>query len=407
MIPFLAKLWEAVLVAAGMFWSVAWSLVLGFAISGAVQTLISNGRMRSLLGRNGPRELAIATLFGAASSSCSYASAAVTRSIFSKGAALVPALAFMFASTNLVVELGIVLWSLMGWQFMLAEWVGGVVLVVIMALLVTLTYPRALVEHARKHARGVQPGMDHDMTAAGATVWDKIRDPRFVVILAQHAAMDWSMLWSDLVIGFLIAGALAVFVPDGVWQRLFFAGSPGWPQAIGGAVIGPLVAVVTFVCSIGNVPMAAILWSGGIGFGGVLAFLYADLIVLPLLDVYRKYYGIKMALYITAIFYATMVASGLLMDGLFRALHLVPAPHRTAVTLTTRFAFDATFWLNVIFGALAVWLAIVNRRHPMDHGHHHGDHGDHDHHDHEDHDHHAGHHGDHDDTAHGAHEHAS
>jgi uncharacterized membrane protein YraQ (UPF0718 family) len=374
MLLVLGRLGESILVAAGMFWSVAWSLVLGFAISGAVQTLISNQRMRRLLGRDRPREVAIATLFGAASSSCSYASAAVTRSIFSKGAALIPALAFMFASTNLVVELGIVLWTLMGWQFMLAEWVGGVVLVAIMAVLVKLTYPRALVEHARERARSVQPGMDHDMTATGATTWEKLRDPRFVVILAQHAAMDWSMLWSDLLIGFLIAGVLAVFVPDELWQRLFFAASPGWPQAIGGAVIGPLIAVITFVCSIGNVPMAAILWGGGIGFGGVLAFLYGDLIVLPLLDVYRKYYGLKMAAYIAVIFYFAMVLSAVVMDALFGALHVVPLPHPHAIATLTHFSFDATFWLNLIFGAFAVGLAIVNRRNPMDHGHHHHDH---------------------------------
>jgi len=363
---FLAHLWQAVVIATGMLWEVGWSLVLGFALSGAVQTLVSNRKMRELLGRNGPREIAIATAFGAASSSCSYASASITRTLFAKGAALVPSLAFLFSSTNLVVELGLVLWLLLAWQFAAAEWIGGLVLVAIMALLVKLTYPKQLVEAAREHARDVTGGMDHDMTVDGATWCDKIRNPQFPIVVAQHASMDWSMLWKDLIGGFLIAGALAAFVPNALWHRLFLSSSPAWVQIPADALIGPIVAMLTFVCSIGNVPMAAILWSGGIGFGGVLAFLYADLIVLPLLDVYRKYYGLKMAAYITAIFYATMVASAIVMELAFRALHLVPA-HTDVRATVTHFSLDYTFWLNLIFGAVAIWLFTLAKRRPMEH----------------------------------------
>lgn len=371
--PLLVKLWEALVLAAGMFWQVGWSLVLGFAISGAIQTLVSNRRMRELLGRDGPKEIALATAFGAASSSCSYASAAVARSMFAKGAALIPSLAFLFSSTNLVIELGVVLWLLIGWQFTLAEWVGGLVLVAIMTLLVKLTYPRALVERARTHAAAVQGGMDHDMVVDGATWRDKVRNPEFRVVLAQHFAMDWSMLWFDLVLGFLIAGLLAAFVPDGFWQTLFFTGAPGWAQTAAGGFIGPLVAIFTFVCSIGNVPMAAVLWAGGIGFSGVLAFLYADLIVLPLLDVYRKYYGLAMACYIGGIFYVTMAVSAILVDVAFHALHLVPTANPHIRAMLVHFSFDYTFWLNLAFGALAAWLASMNARNPMDHRCH-GDH---------------------------------
>ena len=369
MSAFVAKIGQALLLSGSMFWDVGWSLVLGFAISGAVQTLVSNRRMRELLGRNGAREVAIATAFGAASSSCSYASAAVTRSLFSKGAALVPSLAFLFSSTNLVIELGIVLWLLMGWQFTLAEWLGGIVLILIMSVLVRLTYPKSLVEAARERARAAEPGMDHDMTVEGETWRAKIRNPRFAIVMAQHFAMDWSMLWIDLVLGFLIAGFLATFVPSGVWHALFLGDAPAWLRTTAGGFIGPLIAVVTFVCSIGNVPMAAILWGGGIGFSGVLAFLYADLIVLPLLDVYRKYYGWKMAAYIGGIFYLTMALSAIVMAFAFEALHLVPRANQHIAQMLVRFSFDYTFWLNVGFGAVAAWLAYLNFRHPMDHGH--------------------------------------
>ena len=265
------------------------------------------------------------------------------------------------------------LWLLMAWQFTLAEWIGGIVLILIMTVLVKLTYPTALVERAREHATHVEGGMDHDMTVAGATWWEKVRDPQFPVIMAQHFAMDWSMLWFDLVLGFLIAGCLSAFVPNGVWHALFLADAPSWIQSVAGGFIGPLIAVITFVCSIGNVPMAAILWSGGISFSGVLAFLYADLIVLPLLDVYRKYYGLKMAAYIGAIFYLTMALSAIIMDVAFNALHLVPRANPNITAMLTHFSINYTFWLNLIFGALAAWLGYLNWRNPMDHG----DHGAH------------------------------
>jgi uncharacterized membrane protein YraQ (UPF0718 family) len=363
----LAKVGEALLVAAGMFWQVAWSLVLGFAISGAVQTLVSNQRMRALLGRDGPREIAIATAFGAASSSCSYASAAVTKTLFEKGAALIPSLAFLFSSTNLVIELGIVLWILMSWQFAAAEWIGGLLLVTIMSLIVKATYPARLVEEARRHVQGVASGHDHDMAVPGDTWIAKVRNPRFPIVMAQHFVTDWGMLWKDLIAGFLIAGFLAAFIPNGVWHALFLAGAPAWVRVPGDALIGPLIAIVTFVCSIGNVPMAAILWGSGISFGGVLAFLYADLIVLPLLDVYRKYYGLKMAAYIFVVFYATMAASALVMDRAFNALHLVPIPNPNAVRMISQFSIDYTFWLNLLFGAIAVWFVVLDRRNPMGH----------------------------------------
>jgi uncharacterized protein len=370
-----SMLGQALLLAAGMLWQVAWSLILGFTLSGLVQTLVSKERMQAVLGRDGIREIAIATGFGAASSSCSYAAAAMSKTLFKKGAALVPSLAFLFSSTNLVFELGIILWLLMGWQFTAAEWIGGIVLIAVMTILVRLTYPKGLVEEARRRV-DASGGHDHGSaeTERGSLL-ERLRSRATRVSVAQNAAMDFSMLWQDLLIGFLIAGVLGVFVPDGAWKVLFLEGSSPGLRLVENALIGPVIAIFSFVCSIGNVPLAAILWTSGISFGGVLAFLYADLIVLPLLDVYRKYYGIRMAAYIFALFFVTMVISAIIMDGAFSALHLVPVPNRNAVHDLTMFSFNYTFWLNLIFGALAIYLWRLDATQPMEgmgHCEHHG-----------------------------------
>jgi uncharacterized protein len=253
------QLGEALLMAAGMFWDVGWSLVLGFTISAVIQAVVSTEQMRRALGRDGVREIALATVAGAASSSCSYASAAISRTLFKKGAAFIPSLAFLFASTNLVIELGIILYLLMGWQFTAAEWIGGMVLIVIMSLLVRLTYPAQLVDEARRHPEA-GGGHEHEaMTLAGETLWQKLQAPRAHIVIAQNFAMDWAMLWKDLAGGFLIAGALSAFVPADVWAALFLKGASPWLQVPVNALVGPLIAVISFVCSIGNVPMAAVL----------------------------------------------------------------------------------------------------------------------------------------------------
>jgi len=365
----IAKIGEALMLAAGMAWQVGWSLVLGFALSGVVQAVVSKERMQQVLGRDGVREIALATGFGAVSSSCSYASAAMSKTLFKKGAALVPSLAFLFSSTNLVLELGVILWLLMGWQFTAAEWVGGLVLIAIMTVLVKLTYPKDLVEEARRRVDTVG-GHDHgSMEGEGRTALERLREPGTRVAVAQNFAMDVAMLWKDLLAGFLIAGALAAFVPDGAWKALFLNGAGPAAQLVGNAVVGPVIAVLSFVCSIGNVPLAAILWTSGISFGGVLAFLYADLIVLPLLDIYRKYYGWRMMLYITGVFFATIVLAAIAMDLAFAALHAVPKPNPNIRHDLTMFSLNYTFWLNLVFGALALYLWRLDATHPM---HHHG-----------------------------------
>ncbi|MBC5829103.1 MAG: permease [Candidatus Eremiobacteraeota bacterium] len=359
---------QALFLAAGMFWQVGWSLVLGFLLSGLIQALVSKERMRAQLGRNGVREIALATLYGAASSSCSYAAAALSKTLFKRGAALIPSLAFLFSSTNLVVELGVVLYLLMGWQFTLAEWLGGIVLIVLMSALVRITYPAKLLEAARQHVDAATGHEHGDNVVEGATLIEKLRNPRTPILVAQNFAMDWSMLWKDLLAGFLIAGALSALVPESVWQTLFLSGAPAWLQTPANATIGALLAIITFVCSIGNVPMAAVLWASGISFGGVLSFLYADLIVLPLLDIYRRYYGWKMAAYIGCIFFVTMTLTGVVMGSIFGAFHAIPTSNLHVRSSMVMFSLNYTFWLNALFGGLAAYAWYLNRKHPMAHG---------------------------------------
>ena len=365
---------QALLLAVGMAWKTGWTLVLGFTISSLLQAVVSTKTMRGLLGRAGPKEIAIATAAGAASSSCSYASAAIMRTLFKKGAALTNALAFMFASTNLVIELGIILYIFLGWQFMVAEWVGGLVLIGIMSFLIRLTYPENLVEEARQHEEASGGHKHMSMTVEGENWRDRLTKPETLVRMSQNFVMEWSMLWKDLLFGFLIGGFLAAFVPDAFWKALFMDGVSSWIQVPANAVIGPVIAVLTFVCSIGNVPLAAVLFAGGASFGGVLAFLYADLIVLPLLDAYRRYFVWKMAAYIGAIFFVTMASAGLLMDLTFTALGLVPDHSVEVRDQLTQFSLDYTFWLNLVAAAFALWMLWINHKNPMHHEHHHADH---------------------------------
>ena len=364
---------QALLEAAGMAWQVLWSLVLGFLISGMIQAYVSRARMSQALGKAGLKEVALAAGFGAASSSCSYAAIAAAKSMFKRGAHLIPALAFMFASTNLGIELGLVLWQLMGWQFALAEWLGGIVLIALMALLVKLTYPRQVVEEGRAHDdRGVN-AMEHgDMLAPGRTLWQKLRSGQGWVFVAQYVRMDWSMIWKDMIGGFLIAGFIAVLVPNSVWHTLFLENAPAPLRLLGNAVVGPVIAVLSFVCSIGNVPLAAVLFAGGISFGGAIAFLYADLIVLPILNIYRKYYGWKLAAYITGVLFVTMTLTGILidllftgLDRLFPAAQFIPAPNPHLLQQVTIFALDYTAVLNFLALIVVAVLVYINARHPM------------------------------------------
>jgi uncharacterized membrane protein YraQ (UPF0718 family) len=356
----LAEVGDALSFAFGMFWEILWALILGFALSGVVQAVVSKGEMRRLLPDDSPRSLALASCLGSASSSCSYAAVALARSLFRRGADFTAAMAFQFASTNLVIELGILMALILGWEFTLGEFVGGPLMIVLVAVVFRLLLSRRLVEQAREQAnRGLLGRMEGhaemDMSVRGTgSWWRRLRSPAGFTATADYFVMDWAAIWIDVVGGLLIAGALAAWVPESWWQALFFESHPAFAK-VWGPVIGPLVAILSFVCSIGNVPLAAVLWNGGISFGGVLAFIFADLIVLPILDIYRKYYGWKMAGFMLGAFYATMVAAGLVVELVFQGLDLVPRT-RDAKVVEAHVSLNYTTVLDLVFLALAAVL---------------------------------------------------
>jgi uncharacterized membrane protein YraQ (UPF0718 family) len=356
-----------------MLWETFWALAFGFGMSAFLQVFVRRESITKQFGKTNLRSVGLATFLGAVSSSCSYAAAAATRSAFKKGADLVPALAFMFASTNLVLELGFVLWIFLGWHFVLAEGVGSFVLIAIMWALVRLTLPRGLVEEARHHEEGSNAGgcchhdhgdehEHHDDSGPRAqgshpTFATKFRDPHSWSAVADAFVMDVSMMWKEVAIGFLIAGFLMAAVPHHGWQVLFLShDAPAGLRLVENCVVGVLVAVASFVCSVGNIPLAALLWSGGIGFGGVISFIYADLVIIPLLLIYRKYYGAKAATYIAAVLFASMVGAGIVVDLLFNALGLVPmGPRPPSLMQETTFQWNYTTWLDLlVLAALAV-----------------------------------------------------
>ena len=353
---------QALVTAFDMFWDVLWPLVLGFALSGVVQAVVSHKTMARLLGDDSPRSLTLATLFGIASSSCSYAAVALARSIFRKGGSFTAAMVFELASTNLVIELGIILIVLMGWQFTASEFLGGILMVILIALIFRLTLTPRLVQIAREQAeRGALGRMEGhaamDMSVeGGGSFASRLFSGRGFTAVSHLFVMDWASVWTDIVLGFLIAGALATWVPNGFWQGFFLTAHPTLAK-IEGPLVGPLVAILSFVCSVGNVPLAAVLWRGGISFGGVVSFIFADLIVLPVLDIYRRYYGGRVALYILGTFYVTMAVAGYVVELVFGALGIIPT-NRAVGVITQGPSLNHTSVLNVVFLALAAVLVV-------------------------------------------------
>jgi uncharacterized membrane protein YraQ (UPF0718 family) len=333
----LRALGHAVTISGSMTWEILWALILGFALSAVVQAVVRRSTIVRLLGDDRPRTLAIATGFGAASSSCSYAAVALARSLFRKGASFTAAMAFEIASTNLVVELGVILALLIGWQFTLAEFVGGPLMIVCMAVIFRLGLRRKLLDAARTQADKGLPGsmeghaaMDMSIEEEGG-LWHRLRSRRALTAVSHIFVMEWAAVIRDIIVGLLAAGAVAAWVPDSFWRRFFFVHHPLLSK-IWGPLIGPVVSMLSFVCSIGNVPLAGVLWNGGISFGGVVSFIFADLIILPIVVIYRKYYGTRMTLFIVASFYATMVLAGYAVELVFGGLGLVPATRHARVT---------------------------------------------------------------------------
>jgi uncharacterized protein len=345
-----------------MGWEILWPLVLGFALSGIVQAVVTKGEMSRLLPDSSARTILIASGLGAASSSCSYVAIALARSLFRKGADFIAAMAFEFASTNLVLELGVILWVLMGWQFTLAEFIGGPVMIVLLVLLLRRAMTPAHLAQARAHAeRGIAGRMEGhaamDMSLSGGSILSRALSQRGFTAISHFYVMDWASIWIDIVGGLLIAGALVAWVPHAFWTGLFLSHDPVWSKVVG-PLIGPIVAVISFVCSVGNVPLAAVLWSGGISFGGVVAFLFADLIVLPIVNIYRKYYGLRMAMLLFVLFYAAMAGAGYIVELAFGVLGLVPGERRMQI-LQSGVSWNYTTVLNIV--ALAVSAVLVWR----------------------------------------------
>jgi uncharacterized protein len=355
-------IWHALSITGSMTWEITWALILGFGLSAVVQAVVRRSTVVRLLGDHRLRTLALASGFGAASSSCSYAAVALARALFRRGADFTAAMAFEIASTNLVIELGVILALLMGWQFTLAEFTGGPLMIVILAVLFRIFLTDRLLRQARRQSdRGLAGSMEGhaamDMSVQGPGSFTKRLFSRDGFTSVSHVfVMEWAAIIRDLVIGLLIAGAIAAWVPDSFWRAFFFAGHP-LASKLWGPLIGPVVAVLSFVCSIGNVPLAVVLWKGGISFGGVVAFIFADLIIVPILNIYRKYYGPKMAAFILGTFFVAMAVAGYVIELVFGGLGLVPG--RAAAKIPdSGVSWDYTTWLNIVFLILAAVLVI-------------------------------------------------
>ncbi|MFI4991222.1 MAG: permease [Solirubrobacterales bacterium] len=358
---FIETAWEGLSNALLMAWTVWWALVFGFAISAIVQAWVPRERVERALGGSGPRPAALATALGAASSSCSYAAVAIARSLFAKGASAVSALAFQFASTNLVVELGIVIWILIGWQFTLAELLGGLLLIAIMALLLRVFVPRRVEQQARQHAQGAESAHQHHSAGSSRPLRERLSSVEAWSEVAHNFRNDWAMLYREIATGFLLAGFIGL-LGDDFFNGLFIVHAPGPLRLLENVLVGPLIAVLSFVCSVGNIPLAAVLWSGGIGFAGVVAFIFADLIVLPIVAIYRRYYGTSFALRIVALMLVTMVLAALAVDGLFSVADLIPHTRPTRSQIFGSVQVDYKLVTNVLGALIFVSLFALTMR---------------------------------------------
>jgi len=352
-----------------MAWEVCWALVLGFALSGIVQAWVPRSRIERALGGRGPREVSLATGLGAASSSCSYAAIAIAKSMFEKGASFASAMVFQFASTNLVFELGIVIWVFIGWQFTLAELVGGLILIALMWLGLRLFVTRRLEEEARRHAEAADAGHVHRSHASeGLSVRQRLTSVQAWSEVAHNFRHDWTMLWREISAGFVIAGFVSL-LPASVFSGLFITDAP-WPvRLLENVLLGPIVAVLSFVCSVGNAPLAAVLWGGGISFAGVIAFIYADLLIIPIVIAYTKYYGRDLTARLVAIMFAAIVLAALAVDGIFSAAGLVPTIRPSINSITSRgISWNYTTFLNIVFlGVAAALFGLTLRPRPRPH----------------------------------------
>ncbi len=354
---------ESAKTALGFFWKSGWAFVLGYFVSGMIQAFVPKKELTKYMGDADLKSISLSTFFGAASSSCSFAALAAARSLVKKGAHFIAAVAFMFASTNLVIELGILILIFLGWQFLAAELIGGLVLIAISSLLIKWTYPESWLQAAREKVEQYD-GLTEDFD------WkERITSKEGWQLVGHKFVNDWKMAWEDILIGFTIAGFVAVLVPESFWTTLFLADAqhlPDWLVTLENAAIAPFVAASTFIGSMGNIPLATVLNQNGVLFAGIMGFIYSDLMVPPLVHINAKYYGWKVALYIAGVMFVSIVITALLLNGLFSFLDIVPESRRV-VSEITQFKIDYTFWMNLVFVWIAGWLVWQNKRYLEDH----------------------------------------
>jgi uncharacterized membrane protein YraQ (UPF0718 family) len=354
------SLGDAAYTALGFFWKAGWAFVLGYFVSAMIQAFVPRARLTQYMGDPDPKSISLATLFGAASSSCSFAALAAARSLVLKGAHFVAAVAFMFASTNLVIELGILILIFLGWQFLAAEIVGGLLLIAVSSILIRMTYPEGWMRAARRRLEE-EAGEEDDFD------WRKrIRSRAGWRLVGHKFVSDWKMVWEEITIGFTIAGFVAVLVPASAWERIFLTGAvtdlPCWLVALENAIVAPFVAAATFIGSMGNIPLATVLNANGVMFAGIMGFIYSDLMVPPLVMINAKYYGWRVALYIAAVMFVSIVVTALTLHGAFLALDITPESGRR-IDEVARFALDYTFYLNLACVAVAGWLYRLHLHH--------------------------------------------
>jgi len=365
---------EAAKTALGFFWKSGWAFVFGYAISAMIQAFVPKKKLTRYMGKPDVKSISLATLFGAASSSCSFAALAAARSLVQKGAHFIVAVAFMFASTNLVIELGVLILIFLGWQYLLAELIGGVVLIVISSILIKITYPKNWLSEAREKV-SQETGQEEDFD------WRKrllSREGWFLV--GKKFGDDWLMVWEEILIGFTVAGFVAVLVPTSFWTAIFLADYqgvlPGWLIALENAALAPFVAAATFIGSMGNIPLATVLNANGVLFAGIMGFIYSDLMVPPLVQVNAKYYGWKTAFYIAWVMFVSIVITALILNGTFALIDIVPEG-RKAVSEIAQFKIDYTFWMNTVSVLIACTMILFRKKHQklQANGHQHMNHG--------------------------------
>ena len=361
---FLTLYGESTKTAIGFFWKSGWAFILGYFVSGMIQAFVPKGKLTQFMGDGGLKSISLSTFFGAASSSCSFAALAAARALIKKGAHFIAGVAFMFASTNLVIELGILILIFLGWQFLVAEIIGGLILIAISSMLIKLTYPEQWLEKAREKVESEGADLEEDFD------WkERIKSKEGWQLVGHKFVNDWKMAWEDILIGFTIAGFVAVLVPESFWSALFLADAnhlPDWLVALENAMIAPFVAAATFIGSMGNIPLATVLNDNGVLFAGIMGFIYSDLMVPPLVHINSKYYGWKVALYIAGIMYISIVCTALILNSLFGLLDIIPESERVVAEIT-QFKIDYTFWMNLGFVWVAGWLVFQNRAYLKDH----------------------------------------